>query len=98
MTGQAENVNKFERRRVIKMNVWPHKKRFQKDDLALSQKEGTVCQILIGNPGLQWPPNSEEQKNKKWYYINMLAPLVSLAMSKFISGSNDKGREQYQCE
>ena len=67
------------------------KKQLQKKDLAYSVKEGTVCQIVIRNPGLQWPPNNKTEKDKEWYYDNFLAPMDNMSMQEFISSCNGKG-------
>ena len=98
MTDQVQHVNKHETRLTVKNKIWPHIKRLQKTDLAQSKKEGTVCQIVIRNPRIQWPPNMNTEENREWYYVDYLARFTNMSVQELMSGCNDKARKQYQCE
>ena len=95
---QAEHVNKHYTKEIVKNRVWTHIKRLQKKDLAYSKKEGTVCQIVMANPRIQWPPNCEEEEDMRWYYDNYLGPYVNMALQEMMSACNNAAQEQYKCE
>ena len=98
MTDQVQHMNKYETRKIVKLMIWPHKKRLQKKELAYLVKEGTVCQIVIRNPRIQWPLNMNTEENREWYYVDYLARFTNMSVQGLMSGCNDKARKQYQCE